>query len=359
MAYSFIELDKAVVHVIRLVSFLWLWFSVCLPSDGGLWRLPDGRDWLKGKLGLVLMGGAMLSKSLIQFSVEGRECVPFLLFDLRPNYGGDIADNGDLLQKGPCTHCYTLCPQPCSRPPPTHASTRGGRDYFTNPIIFWVKRSVYMNLGICTDWLILPVAYPFSIPLFLLHFVLGSSVQFSCSVVSDSLPPHGVLHARPLCHNQLTEPAQTHVHRVGDPIQPSHPLSSPSPPAPNPSQHQGLFQWVWCSHQWTEYWSFSFSISPSNKYSGLISFRIDWFDFLAVQGTLKSLLQQHSSKASILQCSAFFMVQFSHPYMTTGKTIALTRQTFVGRGISLLFNVLSRLVIAFLPRSKHLLISWL
>ena len=107
------------------------------------------------------------------------------------------------------------------------------------------------------------------------------------------------------------------------------------------------------------YWSFSFSISPSNEYSGLISFRMDWLDLLAVQGTLKSLLQHHSSKASILQFSAFFRVQFSHPYMTTGKTIALTRWTFVGKVMSLLFTMLSRLVTAFLPRSKRLLISWL
>ena len=111
--------------------------------------------------------------------------------------------------------------------------------------------------------------------------------------------------------------------------------------------------------RWPKYWSFSFSISPSNEYSGLISFRMDWFDLLAVQGTLKSLLQHHSSKASILQCSTFFVVQHSHPYMTTGKTIALTRWTFVGKVMSLLFKMLSRLVIAFLPRSKHLLISWL
>ena len=108
-----------------------------------------------------------------------------------------------------------------------------------------------------------------------------------------------------------------------------------------------------------KYWSFSFSISPSNEYSGLISFRIDWFDFLAVQATLKSLLQHHSSKISVLWCSAFFMVQLSHPYMTTGKTIALTRQTFVGKVMSLLSNMLSRFVIAFLPMSKSLLISWL
>ena len=109
--------------------------------------------------------------------------------------------------------------------------------------------------------------------------------------------------------------------------------------------------------RWPKYWSFSFSSSPSNEYSGLISFRIDWLDLLAVQGTLKSLLQQHSSKASILQCSAFFIVQLSHPYMTTGKTIALTRWTFVGKVMSLLYNMLSRLVIAFLPKSKCLLIS--
>ena len=108
--------------------------------------------------------------------------------------------------------------------------------------------------------------------------------------------------------------------------------------------------------KWPKYWSFSFSISPSNEYSGLISFTIDWFDLLAVQGTLKSLLQHHSSKASILQRSAFFMVQFSYPYMITGKTIALTIWTFVGKVIAVLFNMLARLVEAFLPRSKHLLI---
>ena len=110
---------------------------------------------------------------------------------------------------------------------------------------------------------------------------------------------------------------------------------------------------------WPKYWSFSFSISPSNKYSGLISFRMDWLDLLAVQGTLKSLLLHHSSKASILWHSAFFIVQLSHPYMTTGKTIGLTGWTFVGKVMSLLFNMLSRLVITFLPRSKCLLISWL
>ena len=111
--------------------------------------------------------------------------------------------------------------------------------------------------------------------------------------------------------------------------------------------------------RWRKYWSFSFGISPSNEHPGLISFRMDWLDLLAVQGTLKSLLQHHSSKASILQPSAFFMVQLSHPYMTTGKTIAFTKRTLVGKVMSLLFNMLSRLVITFLPRSKHLLISWL
>ena len=110
---------------------------------------------------------------------------------------------------------------------------------------------------------------------------------------------------------------------------------------------------------WPKYWSFSFIISPSNEYSGLISFRIDWLDLPAVQGTLKSLLQHHSSKSSVLQLAAFFIIQLSHPYMTTGKTIALTRWTFVGKEMSLLFNMLYRLVIAFLSRRKHLLISWL
>ena len=111
--------------------------------------------------------------------------------------------------------------------------------------------------------------------------------------------------------------------------------------------------------RWPKYWSFSFSVSPSKEHPGLISFRMDWLDLLAVQGTLKSLLQHHISKASILRCSAFFTVQLSHPYMTTGKTIALTRRTFVGKVRSLLLNMLSRLVLTFLPRSKRLLISWL
>ena len=164
------------------------------------------------------------------------------------------------------------------------------------------------------------------------------------------MPGFPVLHYFP----ELT---QTHVHHISDVIQTYYPLSSPSLPVFNLSQNQGLFQWVSFLHQVAKYWSFN--ISLSNQYSGLISFRIDWLDLLAVLGALKSLLQHHSSKASVLQRSAFFMVQLSHPYMTTGKTIALTIWTFVSKLMSLLFNMLSRFVTAFLPRSKHLLISWL
>ena len=160
-------------------------------------------------------------------------------------------------------------------------------------------------------------------------------------------------------HHQLPEFTQTHVYRVGDAIQPSHshhPLFLP------PSIFLSIRVFSNESDlciRWPKYWSFSFSINPPNKYSGLISFRRDWLDLLAVQGTLRSLLQHHSSKASTLQHSPFFMVQLSHPYMTTRKTIALTRRTFVDKVMSLLLNMLSRLVITFLPRSKHLLISWL
>ena len=140
-------------------------------------------------------------------------------------------------------------------------------------------------------------------------------------------------------HHQLPEFTQTHVHRVGDAIQPSHPLSSLSPPAFNLARIRVFSNESVLRIRWPVYWSFSFSISLSDEYSGLISFRIDWLDLLAVQGTLKSLLHHHSSKGSILQHSAFFMVQLSHPYMTTGKTIALTRRTFVGKVMSLLFNM--------------------
>ena len=156
-----------------------------------------------------------------------------------------------------------------------------------------------------------------------------SSVQFSHSVNLTLCDPMDYsTPGFPVCH-QLLELAQTNVHQIGDSIQPSHPLLSPSPPAFNLSQHQNLFNESVLRIRWPKYWSFSFSISPSSEYSGLISFKIDWLDFLAVQDTLKSFLQHHSSKALILLCSAFFIVQLSHPYMTTGKTIALTRRTLV------------------------------
>ena len=157
-----------------------------------------------------------------------------------------------------------------------------------------------------------------------------------------SMPGFPVLH-------HLPEFAQTHVYQVDDAIKPSHPLSPPSLPALNLSQHQGLFKWVSSSHLVPKYWTFSFNIS----------FRIDWLDLLAVEETLKSLPQHHSSKASILRCSAFFIVQLSHPYMNTGETIALSRWTFVSKVMSLLFNTQSRFLIAFLLRSQPLLISCL
>ena len=188
-----------------------------------------------------------------------------------------------------------------------------------------------------------------------LHCLFCSSVTQSCPIVCD--PMDCSTPGLPV-HHHLPEPGQIHDHWAGDEIQPSPPLSSPSPAFILPSirvfsnesaLHIGL----------PNYWSFSFSINPSNEYSGLISFRMDWLDLLAVQGTLKSLLQHHSSKASILWHSGFFIVQLSHPYMTAGKTIALTRRTFVDKITSLLFNMLPRLVISVLPRSKRLLISWL
>ena len=168
------------------------------------------------------------------------------------------------------------------------------------------------------------------------HISSVSSVTQSCPTLCNpmdcSTPGFPV-------HHQLPEPTQTHVHRVSDAIQPSHPLSSPSGSAFDLSQHEGLFSESVLHIRWPKDWSLSFSISPSSEHSGLISFSMNWLDLLAAQGTLKSLLQHHSSKALILQHSAFFIVQLSHPYMTTGKTIALTRQTFVGKVMSLLFNM--------------------
>ena len=187
-----------------------------------------------------------------------------------------------------------------------------------------------------------------------------SSVQFSRSVTSYSLRSHESQHARPPCPSPTPR-----VHPNSCPLsQWCHPAISSSvipfsscpqiPPSIRVFSNESTFRM-----RWPKYWSFSFSVIPSKEIPGLISFRMEWLDLLAVQGTLKSLLQHHSSKASILRCSAFFTVLLSHLYKTIGKTIALTRQTFVGKVMSLLFNMLSRLVITFLPRSKHLLISWL
>ena len=172
----------------------------------------------------------------------------------------------------------------------------------------------------------------------------------------DSLRPHQLQHARPPCLSPTPGAYPNSCPSSRDAIQPSHPLSSPSPASIFPTIR--VFSNESALHiRWPKHWSFSFNISPTNEHPGLISFRMDWLDLLAVQGTLKSLLQHHSSKVSILLCSAFFIVQLSHPYITTGKTTALTRRTFVGKIMSLLFNMLSRLVVTFLPRSKHLLIS--
>ena len=157
-------------------------------------------------------------------------------------------------------------------------------------------------------------------------------------------------------HHQCLESTQTHVHWVGDAIQPSHPPSSPFPSALNLSQHQGLFQWVSFSHQVAKVLEFQLQHQSFSEHPGLIFFRMDWLDLLVVQRTLKSLRQHHSS---LLRHSDFFIVQLSHPYMTSGKTIGLTIRTFVDKVMSLLFSMLSKLIITFLPRSKHLSISWL
>ena len=167
-----------------------------------------------------------------------------------------------------------------------------------------------------------------------------------------SMPGFPVLH-------YLPEFVQTHVRWASDAIQPSHSLLPPSPLSSIFPSIRVFSNESALGIRWPKYWSLSFSICPSSEYSRLISFKIDWFDLLAIQRTLKSLLQHHSSKASILQHSAIFMVQLSHPYMTTGKIMVLTEWTFVNKVKSLLFNTLSRFVIAFLPRSKHLWISWL
>ena len=178
--------------------------------------------------------------------------------------------------------------------------------------------------------------------------------QFSCSMVSDSLRPQASL---PVTIYQILLKIMSI-----ESVMPSNHLILCRPlllpPSIFPSIRVFSNKSVLCI-RWPKYWSFSFNISPSNEHPGRISFRMDWLDLLVVQGTLKSLLQHHSSKASILQCSALFIVQLSHPYMTTGNTIALTRRTFVGKVMSVILNMLSRLIITFLPRSKRLLISWL
>ena len=189
-------------------------------------------------------------------------------------------------------------------------------------------------------------------------FLLLKSVsQFSCSVMSKTLcnPMNHSTPGLPV-HHQL--PEFTKLTSIKS-VMPSNHLIHCRPPLLLPSIFPSIrvFSNESVLHmRWPKYWSFSFNISPSSEYSGLISFRRDWLDLLAVQGTLKNLLQHHSSKASVLRHLAFFMVQLSHPYLTTGKTIAFTRRTFVGKVMSLLFNMLPRLVMAFLPRSKHLLI---
>ena len=195
--------------------------------------------------------------------------------------------------------------------------------------------------------------------LVVLNFFSFSSVQLSCLIVSNSSQPRGPQHARLPCPSPTPR-----VYPNSCPLsQQYHPTISssvaPFSSCPQSFPASGSSIESVLHIRWPMYWSFTFSISPSNKYSGLISFRMDWLDHLAVQGTFKSLLHHHSFKASILWCSAFFIAQLSHPYTTTGKTIALTRWTLVGKAASLLFNVLPRFVIAFLPRNKHLLISWL
>ena len=184
-----------------------------------------------------------------------------------------------------------------------------------------------------------------------IHNGIFNSVQFSCSVMSNSLRPHESQHVRPPCPSLTPiESVMPSTHCIlCRPLL----LLLPIPPSIRAISNESAHHM-----RWQKYWNFSFNISPSSEHPGLI-FRIDWIDLLAVQGTAKSLLQHHSSKASILRCSPFFTVQVSYPYMTTGKIIALTRWTFVGKVMSLLFIMISRLVITFLPRSKRLLISWL
>ena len=191
----------------------------------------------------------------------------------------------------------------------------------------------------------------------MIYYILVSSVKFSCSVMSDSLWPAACQASLSITKSQsLLKLMSIESVIPSDHLILCHALLLPPSifPSIRTFQNESVLR-----IRWPKYWGFTFSISPSNEYAGLISFRMDWLDLLAVQRTLKSLFQHHSSKVSILWLPAFFIVQLSHPYMSTGKTIALTKQTFVDKVMSLLFNMLSRLVITFLPRSKRLLISWL
>ena len=217
-----------------------------------------------------------------------------------------------------------------------------------SPSQWRLSQSPYWKLQLsnhlCSQFFLFCFIFPIA-----LHSVQFSSVTHSCLTLCD--PMNCSTPGLPV-HHQFLEFTQTHVHRVDDAMHPSHLLLSPSPPSPNSARIRVFCNESTLRMRWPKYWSFSFNISPSKEHPELISFRMDWLDLLAVQRTLKSLLQHHSSKASIIQRSAFFTVQLSHPYMTTGKTIALTRQTFVGKLVmSLLLNMLSRLVITFLPRS--------
>ena len=233
-----------------------------------------------------------------------------------------------------------------------------------NPFIHSVNKNTYYREGTVGSWRWCKIKTMFALRyhwLYLIKLLTPSLLQFSSVTQSCLTPCNPMNHSipgLPVYHQLQSLPKLMCIESV---MPSSHLilcrpllLLPPIPPSIRVFSNESTL----CM-RWPKYWSFSLSISPSNEHPGLVSFRIDWLDLLAVQGTRESLLQHHSSKASILWCSAFFTVQLSHPYMTTGKTIALTRRTFVGKVMSLVFNTLSRLVITFLPRSKRLLISWL
>ena len=217
------------------------------------------------------------------------------------------------------------------------------------------KTEMYLNGTLFLSLTLNMLWYVWAMPPYSIFSSFTQLCPTLCDPMNCSMPGFPV-------HHQLPEFTQTHVLWVGDAIQPEDEIILCRPLLLLPSIFTSIRVFSNESAlniRWPKYWSFSFNISPSNEHPGLISFRMDWLDLLLVLGTLKGLLQHHSSKASILRCSAFFIVQISHPYMTTGKTIALTRWTFVDKVMSLVFNMLSRLAVTFLPRSKRLLISWL